>query len=67
MEYFSSINHNLHPHEWNLYLVSKREMTLLESLSLSSSLLAGLWTALIGIAIPAALDVIGLWMLAKYG
>lgn len=67
MEYFSSINHNLYPYEWNLYLVSKGEMTSLEPFSLSSSLLAGLWTALIGIAIPAALDVIGLWMLAKYG
>lgn len=67
MEYFSSINHNIYPHEWNLYLVSKGEMTSLEPISLSSSLLSGLWTALIGIAIPAALDVIGLWMLAKYG
>ena len=65
METPSGIKHNLQPREENLYPVSEGELDSLVSFSFTASLVAGVGMVLVGIAIPAALDVDNPWTLAK--
>ena len=65
MESPSGIKHNFQPREENLYPVSEGELDSLASFSFTASLLASLGIVLVGVAIPAALDVKSAWTIDK--